>query len=404
MNKRKLTLNNGVLIMISVALAFLLWIYVNGSQIDMLSQDINNIPVVLTGQDALAEKGLTINSDVKYYVNLRLKGQQTKLASVDASSIKAEVDMKGARTAGTYQPEGTITGVPNNVIIDEIKPEALSIEVYEISKKDQTVNVITSGKPAEGLKVIASKATETVRLEGDNKNLAKVTDVTATVDVQDMAQDSVRFASVTATDKNGDVVSGVTCNPAVVETEITLGVTKKVELNAPKIKGELGSGYKITDIKCEPSSVQIGGKADVLAGINHLDVESVSVEGAVANVTESSRVILPSGVMITDGNNEVKVTVSVSQIIEKSFNIDTIENKNLSGDLQVQKISESTVNVKIEGLAEEMNNLSPSDIEVYLDLSGKKEGVHTVPITVKTNKGKVTSVSPSKLKIELTKK
>ena len=51
-----------------------------------------------------------------------------------------------------------------------------------------------------------------------------------------------------------------------------------------------------------------------------------------------------------------------------------------------------------------MNQLKPSDIEVYLDLSGKREGTHTVPITVKTTKGKVTSVSPSKLKIELVKK
>ena len=404
MIKRKLTVNNVVLIIISVGLAFLLWLYVNGSQIDMLTQDINNIPVALTNQDALSEKGLTINTDVKYYVNLRLKGQQAKLASVDASSIKAEVDMKGATSAGVYQPEVTVTGVPNNVVIDEIKPESLSIEVYEISKRDQKVNVITSGKPVEGLKVIAAEAMETVHLEGDNKSLAKVADVSATVDVQNMSEDSIRFANVEAYDKNGDVVTGVTCNPSVVETQITLGITKKVELNTPKTKGDVSSGYKITDIKLEPSSVNIGGKADVLKSIDRLDVEAVSVEGAVANVTESSRVTLPSGVIITDGNNEVKVTVSVSQIIEKSFNIDTIENKNLSGDLQVEKISESTVNVKIEGMAEEMNELKPSEIEVYLDLSGKNEGTHTVPITVKTSKGKVTSVSPSKLKIELTKK
>ena len=404
MIKRKLTLNNVVLIIISVTFAFLLWLYVNGGQIDLLTQDINNIPVALTNQDALAEKGLTINTDVKYYVNLRLKGQQTKLASIDASSIKAEVDMKDVRSAGTFQPEVTVTGVPNNVVIDEIKPESLSIEVYEIGKKDQKVNVITSGKPADGLKVIAAEATETVRLEGDNKSLAKVADVSATVDVQNMTDDTIRFANVGAYDKDGNVVSGVTCNPSVVETAITLGITKKVELNTPKTKGEVSSGYKITDIKLEPSTVLIGGKANVLQNINHLDVEAVSVEGAVANVTESSRVILPNGVVITDGNDEVKVTVSVSQIIEKSFNIDTIENKNLSGDLQVEKISESTVNVKIEGLSEEMNQLKPSDIEVYLDLSGKREGTHTVPITVKTTKGKVTSVSPSKLKIELVKK
>ncbi len=404
MIKRKMTFNKVVLIIISVALAFLLWLYVNGGQIDMLTQDINNIPIALTNQDALAEKGLTINTDVKYYVNLRLKGQQTKLANIDASSIKAEVNMKDARTAGIYQPEVTVTGVPNNVVIDEIKPESLSIEVYEIEKKDQQVNVITSGKPADGLKVITAEALDTVRLEGDNKSLAKVADVSATVDVQNMTDDTVRFTNVGAYDKDGNVVSGVTCNPSVVETAITLGVTKKVQLNTPKTKGEVSSGYKITDIKLDPSEVQIGGKADALQKINHLDVDAVSVEGAVANVTESSKVVLPPGVVITDGNDEVKVTVSVSQMIEKSFIIDTIENKNLSGDLRVEKVSEATVNVKVEGLSEEMNQLKPSDIQVYLDLSGKGEGTHTVPITVKTAKGKVTSISPSKLKIELVKK
>lgn len=45
-------------ICIAITLAIVLWVYVNGTSIDLVTQDLKDIPVTLTNTDTLKENGL----------------------------------------------------------------------------------------------------------------------------------------------------------------------------------------------------------------------------------------------------------------------------------------------------------------------------------------------------------
>ena len=55
-------------VVIAVALALFLWVYINGSSINLISRDIENIPVTITNEESLTAKGLVLEDQESYYV------------------------------------------------------------------------------------------------------------------------------------------------------------------------------------------------------------------------------------------------------------------------------------------------------------------------------------------------
>ncbi|MDD2414023.1 MAG: CdaR family protein [Eubacteriaceae bacterium] len=388
-------------IIIAVFLAIFMWVYVNGSSIDLVSQEINSIPVTLTNSDTLAAKGLVLDVQKSYYVNLRIKGTEKNIEAVKTSEITAEVDLKDINEAGSYTPKIVLKGLPNSITMDEVKPETLQLQVDKIEDKDQSVTINASGKPGNNLSVISAETNDTVKVSGSSDDLAKISSLNATANVQGLMDDATQFLEVQAVDASGNVLTGVECQPKVVKADIVLGNTKEVPVTTPKTSGDVSSGYKVSSVTVNPSSITIGGKQAVLDQISSVAVSDINVSGAVSNVTSENSLSLPNGVTNMDGGNKVKVTAAVEALIEKSYTVDTVEKRNVPEGLTVSKLQDSSVVVKLSGTASELQNLDVKTIAVWVDLTGKAKGKSDVQIQVKSPKGSVKSVSPEKTFVTL---
>ena len=384
-----------VRLIIAACLAVFLWMYINGNDINMITQEINNIPVTLINTEKLSSKGLVLTEQKNYFVNIRVRGSERNVNTLDASQITATVDLAGVKGPGTYTADVVIQGLPNSVILQETQPSELNIKIDSIRHKAHSVTINTSGKPGNNLSVVSATTTDLVRVEGPSDSVNKIKACVATANVQDMTDDTDVYIPVKAVDKKGHVLSDVECKPSMIKASVKIGTTKRVKIKAPKTTGSVADGYKVAKITVSPKTVLLGGKASDLDSINAVRPSTVDLSGLKISTTVQKKLNLPSNVTNMDGSSNVTVTIKVEALTSKQLMIDDIEQRNVPDDLTVTKMENASVTVIIEGTSSELSTLDSKDLSAWIDFSDAAEGTGSYDIQVTTDKGTIKSVSPS---------
>ena len=384
-----------VRLIIAACLAVFLWMYINGNDINMITQEINNIPVTLINTEKLSSKGLVLTEQKNYFVNIRVRGSERNVNTLDASQITATVDLAGVKGPGTYTADVVIQGLPNSVILQETQPSELNIKIDSIRHKAHSVTINTSGKPGNNLSVVSATTTDLVRVEGPSDSVNKIKACVATANVQDITDGTDAYIPVKAVDKKGNVLSDVECKPSMIKASVKIGTTKRVKIKAPKTTGSVADGYKVAKITVSPKTVLLGGKASDLNSINAVRPSTVDLSGLKISTTVQKKLNLPSNVTNMDGSSNVTVTIKVEALTSKQLMVDDIEQRNVPDDLTVTKMENASVSVKIEGTSSELSTLDSKDLSAWIDFSDAAEGTGSYDIQVTTDKGTIKSVSPS---------
>ncbi|MEG0377006.1 MAG: CdaR family protein, partial [Eubacterium sp.] len=188
-----------------------------------------------------------------YFVNLRVKGTDRSLREIDTKEITAEIDLKDINEKGTFDPEIVIKGLSNSVILEEINPETIQLNVDNIIESKKDVSIITEGKPAADNVVVSAETSEKVQVSGPENSIKEIDKIAGVVDVTGMAEDSIKYVEVTPYDKNGNIVGDVECVPNLVKVTVTIGKTKNVTIVPPQTSGTVESGYKVTGVVVDPT-------------------------------------------------------------------------------------------------------------------------------------------------------
>ena len=313
-----------VRLIIAACLAVFLWMYINGNDINMITQEINNIPVTLINTEKLSSKGLVLTEQKNYFVNIRVRGSERNVNTLDASQITATVDLAGVKGPGTYTADVVIQGLPNSVILQETQPSELNIKIDSIRHKAHSVTINTSGKPGNNLSVVSATTTDLVRVEGPSDSVNKIKACVATANVQDMTDDTDVYIPVKAVDKKGNVLSDVECKPSMIKASVKIGTTKRVKIKAPKTTGSVADGYKVAKITVSPKTVLLGGKASDLDSINAVRPSTVDLSGLKISTTVQKKLNLPSNV--TNMDYMFYKCRSLTNLDLSSFNTENVTN------------------------------------------------------------------------------
>lgn len=401
MKRRAVSNEKLIRAIIAAVLAVIVWFIINGSSTDLVEQDINSIPVTLVNVETLQDKQLVLADNRNYYVNLTVRGTDTSLHAINRQEITAEVDMSEVDSAGEQQLEVTIRGLSNSVILQEVTPSQLTLNVENVTESEMDVAVVTNGKPEGNNAVISAWTDEKVTLDGSEDSLSQVAEITATIDVDGMTSDSERYVEVVPRDRDGNVVDNVVCSPSAVNVQVAVGKTKDVRIATPATTGTPAEGYAVTQVTVEPMQITVGGDEALLEAVNSIAVDAINVDGASRSVTEEVALQMPEGISALDGLEKVRVTAGIEPVSERSFTIDKIETRGLSSDRTLVSVSDSSVVVRLSGVTSELNGVDASKIEAWIDLSGLGAGEYDVDIQVTTDTGEVVSVSPTKTTVKI---
>ena len=394
-------MNNWQLKLLSLAAAVLLWVVVVSINDPVRTQTFSRIQVEVVNSSAITSEGkvyeILDNSNV---ISIEVKARRSALDKVSADDFKATADMQNIQLM-KYVPINV--SCTRNVEIQSIttKTSNLKISIEDSDTKTLPVVVRTIGKPGDGYVVdknntIASP--ESVRITGAASAVRKVSKVLAEVDVSGITMDTERVTSLTLYDSDGDLIKNdyLSYNVDInaIDISVRLLKTKEVPIKA-SVSGTVADGYRYTKISCQPSTITLAGKENVLKKITSIEIpaEDISISqasGDVEKVVDISRYLPENTQLAEEEEATVAVTVAVEKLEECTVSLpkSQIEIRNVPDGYTAEFLTSMDVTVQVRALRNSLESMDTSVWKAYVDLAEyRKEETVNVPIVMELPDG-----------------
>ncbi len=292
---------NYLIKLLSLLLAFVLWVYVSNEQNPVREKIINvNLENTELAQSFLITGGMPES------VRVRVQGNRIQLANLGTGDFRAVVDIPEGKTGEMVLPVRVIA--PSGLRVAQVIPEEVHITVDRIVERQVPVAVSLRGTPAQGYTALAPVCQPgTVTVRGPAGVVNKVNQATAVVDIQSASADVEHNLAVSLG------ISDVSPVPSMVKVTVPIvstAASKTVPI-LPQVTGSPADGYTVKRSFVEPASVQVFGPEEVLSGISHIITEPFNIQGADKNLSEEVALVVPQGIVSVQPDR-VNVQVEVT--------------------------------------------------------------------------------------------
>lgn len=367
-------------ILLSVIIAFGIWVYVVTVVSPESESTYYNIPVVLTNEATLLDKGLMITSDTDPSVTLQLRGNRTDLNSLKNSDITVVADLSKIHGAGEQQLscDVSFTGSSGNAFeILNQEPSRITLQIAEWSTKEVPVVVNYTGML--GLDYIAYKDEleldrEYVNLTGPKSVVDQVTQARIDVNLDGQTESIFQNYRYTLCNDNNEPVdvSAVTTNTAEVAVTLKIQRVKEIQLQLDVIYGG-GATAENTIIQLSQQAIKVSGSDKLLDGLDTLVLGSVNLAEIPEETVMSFPIILQEGIENLSGITEVTADISFPELTTRTLNVDKILIAGLPAGMSYD-IGTKVVAVTVRGPNELVEEISADNISVLINLSSAELG------------------------------
>ena len=381
------------MIILSLVLAVIVFVIIDRQNTTLLEKNaevLYDIPLSATYNDEeYVVEGLPETVDITLIgtkANLYLAKQlPTQDVNVDLSDLKPGVHKVNLK----YKQ--SITSV-------EYKLDPSEVTVVVSSKKSETRSVesdiVNLNKLDSKLAINNTKLdTDEVIIKGTEDSLAKVSTIKALINVSDMVDpkagtNTLKDIPLIAYDENGAKVD-VEMVPSKVTATIEIESPSKTVPLEIEPTGNVIFGKAIKNITSSVQKVTIYGNSKVLDNTNSIKVK-IDVNNLKSNKDYTVTIKKPAGIREI---SEKVVTAKVELDDEVTTELSGVKLGvvNLGSNYTAQATSENAteVTVILKGVESIIKNITPSDVEAYVDLEGLAAGDHEVEIKVKGTDPKV---------------
>lgn len=381
------------MIILSLVLAVIVFVIIDRQNTTLLEKNaevLYDIPLSATYNDEeYVVEGLPETVDITLIgtkANLYLAKQlPTQDVNVDLSDLKPGVHKVSLK----YKQ--SITSV-------EYKLDPSEVTVVVSSKKSETRSVesdiVNLNKLDSKLAINNTKLdTDEVIIKGTEDSLAKVSTIKALINVSNMVDpkagtNTLKDIPLIAYDENGAKVD-VEMVPSKVTATVEIESPSKTVPLEIEPTGNVIFGKAIKNITSSVQKVTIYGSSKVLDNTNSIKVK-IDVNNLKSNKDYTVTIKKPAGIREI---SEKVVTAKVELDDEVTTELSGVKLGvvNLGSNYTAQATSENAteVTVILKGVESIIKNITPSDVEAYVDLEGLGAGDHEVEIKVKGTDPKV---------------
>ena len=380
--------------LLSLVIAFGLWLYVITYISSNSEQTYYNIPVVFEGEGVLQERGLMLSAKEKQTITLVLSGSRSNLAKVDSSNITVKASL-----AGIYDPGENIeltynisypVDVPSNAFVEESKtPETVKVSVEKlVSNKKIPVEVKYNGTsvPEDFMcdKENAVLDHREILISGPGSVADLITQAVIEVDLTEQRESISQSYRYTLCDAEGNPVDAkaITVNTEEVHLDLKIRRVKEMPL---KVKVIYGGGVSENNvaISMETDTILLSGGDAVLEELgDELVLGSIDLAELDKSQDVFFPITLPEGVTNETGLTEVKVSVRFVGVNTREMSVSNIEIRNVPEGMEVALITKK-LTVIVRGPTGLLSNLTEEDIFAVVDFAGAEEGSSTFKVTIK---------------------
>lgn len=378
--------------LLSLVIAFGMWLYVITTVSPGYSGPVSDIPVVFEGEYTLNERGLMITDGLNANVDLTLSGNRSDYIKVNNKNITVKVDLTKIDTPGVKQLDYTIIypgDVPNDALnVENRYPGKITITVEKKISRPIEVQVNFSGAVREGYIAETEEYTldyPAVNITGPASVVEQIAYARINVDLDDRSSsisEDYRFTFCNEAGEPVDVAM-VTAEVAEVHLDVKIQRWKEIPLRL-ELKYGGGALENNTVVKIDPATIRVCGSELLLEDLNEIVLGTVDLSVLEENMTETYDITLPEGVTNMTGKTEAQVEIQFVGLSIKEFDVSQIEVINVPEGLDYELLNE-VLKIRLRGAISLINALTPEDIVLTVDLSGKEVGSFTIKpiLTVK---------------------
>ena len=378
---------------LSLVIAFGLWLYVvnNVSKEDDIT--FNNIPVVREGESILHEQNLMITELSTESVSLHLAGSRDDLNKIDSSNTSVKINLSNIKEPGekiplTYTPSYPVSVANTALEVVNKSPSVIFVSVDYRRTFEIPVYVKWTGTRSENYLYDTENYTldyTTVTITGPAAVADQIDHAQILIDLSERTESFSASFRYTLCDAEGNPVDAKLITTSVEEVQLGVQIQqiKEIDLVADIVYGG-GAAPSNTTVTLSPEVIRVSGGAAVLeelgdtytvCSINLADIEKSSNE-------LKYTINLPDGVINQTGVSEVVVTIRFSGLKTRDFVVENIEMINVPEGM-VAEVINANLTVRVRGPEAEISALKESDITAVVDLSAAETGTATYKAVIK---------------------
>lgn len=371
--------------LLSVMIAFGLWLYVITVESPGSEETINDIPVSMVGENALHDRGLMLTAISSTSVDLTLSGTRTDLNEVNASNITLKVDLSKLYEAGKHRVEYSIsypgTVASNAFEIEQWNPRYITVTIEERIIKPVPVEIKWVGDRSDDhLYDFDNKVLDysNITITGPKSVTDQITKAVIEVDLTGRTESFSQSYRYTLCDSEGNPVDAETILVDVEEVTLDLKIQriKEVQLALDVTYGA-GATDQNTTIDITPQTIRVSGSDAALEALgDRIVLGSIDMRTITEDLTQTYTITLPEGVTNETGTTEVQVSITLTGLMTKTFAVAQINAINTPADLETEIIP-GEITVTVRGPLADINRLTAEDITVNVDLSNAELGTTT---------------------------
>lgn len=376
-------------LVLSVVIAFSLWLYVITVISPGSEKTYYDIPAVLQNENVLTERGLMITSIEDSTVTLQLEGNRTDLNKLNESNINILANVSGIMAPGTHLIRYDINypgNIPNNAVTTQNKsPDMLTVKVENRITKKVDVKVDYQNRVPAGFLADKENAVldyPTIEVTGPESVIGKIDSAWIQVDLENKMESIAGAYSYTLCDAMGEPVDAplVTANVEKVQLNLSIQRYKELALRVNVIDGG-GATEKTCSIMINPPMIRISGSDALLDNLDAIELGTINLGEILEDTTYTFPITLPAGVTNITGIHEATVEVKFPDLKMKTLNVTKINAINVPDGLEVDMITQ-TLSITLRGPVALIDKLKETDITVTVDFAGAQLGTATMNATI----------------------
>ncbi|OOM82480.1 YbbR-like protein [Clostridium puniceum] len=359
---------------ICVLLSLGLWLYISIVENPLRTYELKNIPVELINQESLTNSKFTIVNKQQFTVDLKLEGPSSEVAKVKKEDFKIVADISAyALKNGENTIPVQIISYPENINIKNNGFLGIKVNLEELVKKEFTIKSKVKTTFKENIyekeqSISPSKVTVT----GGKSSIDKISEAILTGEEKDIDKNIRKEYEIKFVDSLGNEIGDVEADNKTSQLSITIINGKVVPINL-KTVGRVSAGFKMDGYELSKNSINIIGDSQSLEKIQAIDTEFVDMSSLQEDHEFDTKLNIPEGISVQNGENSVKVKIKVSKEENVTKNlVCNVQYINLNEGLLLES-SKPTVNVTLTGTQTAVDKVSSENIKVILDLSNVKE-------------------------------
>ena len=391
--------NNKFVLILSVVIAFIIWVALAFNDTEHFPKRINEVPISVQLSDEAQQQGLTVYSPTKTdTVSVTISGNTLIVNQIRSSDIEVvPMSVSQITAPGDYKIAlmGKSVSALSSFEFVNIYPSEWTVHVDRAAKKSFPIKlpanmdkIDTSGYYSPG----PTADTESVTISGPETEVNKIDHVSIDYSAGSTALTETKSvqAPLVLYDSSGNVITPshyVTMSISQVNVTIQVQPKKTVKVrptftNQPAgLQMDQDSAFTVT-----PGTIEIAGPKDTLSKISEVSLEAIDFSQINTTHNSFNQQISqrPTGCTNLSRGTTAQVTLkNMSQYTSKEITITNFTKMNVP-DGMTAAMETKSLTVSIVGKESDIATLTDSNITAAVDFSNVQEtGTTNAPVSIK---------------------